>query len=110
MLWNWQLLEWPQFTYDASLLADSEKRFLQGAGGTFAVLRHLDDDKRREFVVDLLCSEGIKSAEIEGELLERESLQFSIRRHFGLSVDKSKRSPKEQGMADLIFMKHMIGL
>jgi len=102
MSWNWQLPKWPQFTYEASSLVALEKTFLQEAGGTFAVLRHLDEEKRREFVVELLCTEGLKSAEIEGEILERESLQFSIRRHFGLLSDGKRKSPKEQGMADLI--------
>jgi len=102
MLWNWQLPEWPNYTYDLKPIAHLEKDFLQGAGGAFAVLRHLDDEKRKEFIVELLCTEGLKSAEIEGEILERESLQFSIQRHFGVITDGGRPSPKEQGMADLM--------
>jgi len=102
MVWNWQLPDWPEFLYDASSIVSLEKLFLQGAGGAFAVLKHMDDEQKRQFIVEILCIEGLKSAEIEGEILERESLQSSIQRHFGLSVDDKSIFPKEQGMADLM--------
>lgn len=103
MVWNWQLPGWPQFIYVASEISSLENRFLQGAGGVFAVLKHLDDEKRRQFIVEILSTEGLKSAEIEGEILERESLQSSIQRHFGISPGIKEPHPKEQGMAELIW-------
>ena len=103
MKWNWQLPNWPQFTFDPSLLVDLEKSFLQGAGGAFAVLKHLGDEKKRQFIVEILCVEGLNSAEIEGEILQRESLQFSIQRHFGFSIKNQKIPSKEQGMGDLMW-------
>jgi len=102
MVWNWQLPDWPQFVYDSSLLASLENRFLQEAGGTFAIFKHLDDNDKKNFIVELLCTEGMESSEIEGELLQRESLQFSIQRHFGLITDKHRILPKEEGMANLM--------
>ena len=103
MLWNWQLSNWPHFTYDSSKISTSEKKFLQGAGGVFAVLRHLRDAEKKQFIVEMLCTEGLKSSEIEGEILERQSLQSSIQCHFGIVV-KDKRSPlKERGMGDLMW-------
>ncbi|NGX36617.1 MAG: Adenosine monophosphate-protein transferase SoFic, partial [Candidatus Anoxychlamydiales bacterium] len=103
MKWNWQLANWPQFIYDPLLLTDLEKKFLQGVGGAFAVLKHLEDVKKRQFIVDILCSEGINSAEIEGEVLLRESLQSSIKRHFGLSIDNKKIPSKEEKVGDLMW-------
>ncbi|NGX41794.1 MAG: Adenosine monophosphate-protein transferase SoFic [Chlamydiae bacterium] len=103
MLWNWQLPNWPHFIYDPSSLVSLEKTFLQGAGGSFAVLKHLDDQQKKKFIVEILCAEGLNSAEIEGEILERESLQSSIQRHFGLSVEKRILPPKEQGMGNLMW-------
>lgn len=104
MLWNWQLPNWPNFIYNASIVNHLEEEFLQGAGGTFAILKHLDEDQKRQFIVQILSTEGLKSAEIEGEILERVSLQSSIQRHFGLKP-KSKKIilPKEQGMGDLMW-------
>lgn len=103
MVWNWQLPNWPQFIYDASEISSLENRFLQGSGGVFAVLKHLDDEKRKQFIVEILSTEGVKSAEIEGEILERESLQSSIQRHFGIFTEAKAPMPKEQGMADLMW-------
>jgi Fic family protein len=102
MKWNWQLTDWPSFTYSPYLLEDLEKKFLQGVGGAFAVLKHIEDSEKRPFIVEILCTEGITSAEIEGEVLQRESLQSSIQRHFGFSEDKRKIPFREQGMGNLI--------
>jgi len=103
MVWNWQLPNWPQFTYDSSSIASLESQFLQGAGGVFAILKHLNDKKKKQFIVEVLSAEGLNSAEIEGEILERESLQSSIQRHFGLVSEKNRILPKEQGMGDLMW-------
>lgn len=103
MAWNWQLPNWPEFIYDSSSLTSLEKTFFQGTGGAFAVLKHLDEEKKKKFIIEILCTEGLKSAEIEGEILERESLQSSIRRHFGLTNGNKTPFPKEQGMGDLMW-------
>ncbi|NGX62371.1 MAG: Adenosine monophosphate-protein transferase SoFic [Chlamydiae bacterium] len=103
MVWNWQLPDWPHFQYDSSSLTPLEKKFYQGAGGVFAILKHLDEEKKRHFIVDILSIEGEKSAEIEGELLQRESLQSSIKRQFGLAHDEKRIPPKEQGMGALMW-------
>lgn len=102
MSWNWQQPQWPHFHYDASSLASLDRKFLQGAGGIVAVLSHFDEEAKKQFIIELLCVEGLKSASIEGEILERESLQSSIRRHFGLQVDQRKSTDREKGMANLM--------
>ncbi|MDP1836216.1 MAG: DUF4172 domain-containing protein [Chlamydiales bacterium] len=101
MVWNWQLASWPNFHYDVSLVAQ-DRAFLQGAGGIIAVLNHFDEQERKQFIVELLCVEGQKSALIEGELLQRDSLQSSIRRHFGLNIEYKTLSFRERGMAELM--------
>lgn len=103
MSWNWQLDDWPSWTYDSTALIPLEQAFLKGAGGGIALLRHLDQDDRVQFIAEILSLEGEKSSEIEGEVLDRESLQSSIKRHFGLSVDSKRSGPKEQGMAQLMW-------
>jgi Fic family protein len=103
MQWNWQLPTWPQFVYDASSIAELEKRFLQGTGGLFAVLKHIDEGQQSRLIIDLLATEGVKSAEIEGEKLRRASLQSSIQQHFGLYTTNSDVAPKEAGMSELLW-------
>ena len=102
MAWNWQQDLWPHFRYEAPSLTLRDREFLQGAGGIVAVLNHFKEEEKKQFVVELLCIEGLESARIEGEVLERESLQSSIQRHFGLQVDRKKPTILEKGMAELM--------
>lgn len=103
MKWNWQLAHWPSFTYDPSAITPLEEQFLQATGSACAILRHLGSEESKQFLVDILSQEGLKSAQIEGEFLERVSLQSSIRKNFGFDGTKKKLPFKEQGMADLLF-------
>lgn len=103
MAWNWQLPDWPNFKYNVKVLDVLEKQFFKSEGGEIAILKHLDDEKKRDFVVEMLCAEGLNSAEVEGEILQRESLQSSIQRHFGLNTGIKKIPPEEQSMGDLMW-------
>lgn len=103
MAWNWQLPNWPHFSYDSSEVAFLEKNFLKGAGGSFAILKHLGEKAKKEFIVEVLCNEGLSSSEIEGEILNRVSLQSSIQRHFGLLDNVQKLPLKELGVGDLMW-------
>ena len=49
-----------------------------------------------------MSDEAHQTSEIEGEILDRDSLQSSIRRHFGLATDERKIAPAEAGIADLM--------
>jgi len=101
MVWNWQLPRWPRFSYDPKEIEELEKKFLVECGNSFGLINYLDEEEKKDFIVEILSIEGQKSAEIEGEILERESLQSSIRKHLGLKVQK-KGKLKEAGMADLL--------
>lgn len=83
MPWNWELPKWPAFHYTPKKTTPLEKSFLMGAGSAFAYLRGLEKKDLHGFIVEILSSEGVESAKIEGEILDRESLQSSIRRAFG---------------------------
>lgn len=102
MLWNWQLLDWPKFQYDPIRISPLEKQFLLGAGSTFAYLKTITEQEFKRFIVDILSMEGEKSARIEGEILDRESLQSSIQQHFGLPTTIKKKNDKESRMAALL--------
>lgn len=103
MKWNWQLPDWPKFSYDPLPIVSLENEFLKGGGGGFAILKHLEEDQKKQFIVELLSIEGQKSAEIEGEILKHESLQASIQRHFGIDCNQKNIPAKEQGMGQLMW-------
>jgi Fic family protein len=102
MTWNWQQPDWPNFSYDKSLLDDFEKQLLLGAGFAFGAFKHLNEEDKQQLTVELISNEALKTSEIEGEYLDRDSLQSSIRRQFGLIDDNRKISPAEQGIAEMM--------
>ena len=100
--WNWQQLGWPDFAWDASALKDAEARFLHRAGLFQGTLRHMGEDDKDALRIEIISAEAYKTSEIEGEFLDRESLQSSLRRNFGLSGDTRRAPPAEQGIADMM--------
>ncbi len=101
MPWNWQLSDWPHFTYDADRIVSQERQFLLKVGTACAFLKNINNEELNFFVVEMLSSEGLESSKIEGEILDRESLQASIKKHFGLSSTKKESEP-EARMAKLL--------
>lgn len=102
MHWNWQREDWPEFTYQADALETYEAAFLKESGIIIGAFRHLGEDEKDRLRVDLISTEALKTSEIEGELLDRDSLQSSIRRQFGLQTDKRRIPPGEAGIAEMM--------
>ena len=102
MLWNWQLSDWTQFTFDEARLRDAETRFLRGAGVVVGSMHHLDGEARHGIVVELISQEMVDSSAIEGEILDRISVQSSIARQLGFAADKRRSNPAEAGAAELM--------
>lgn len=102
MQWNWQHEEWPNFSYDSSKLSELEASFLRQSGVVIGALKHVSIDQYDELVVDLISTEAMKTSEIEGEYLNRDSVQSSIRRNFGLETKLGRVTPAEQGIAEMM--------
>lgn len=102
MVWNWQEQDWPDFIYDARAFETCEASFLHKAGVMHGSLKHISDDDKQSLKVNLISDEALKTSEIEGEFLNRESLQSSIRRQFGLKTDDRRVSPAEQGISEMM--------
>ncbi len=52
--------------------------------------------------IEVISAEAYKTSEIEGEFLDRESLQSSLRRNFGLGGEDRRIPPAEKGIADMM--------
>jgi Fic family protein len=102
MAWNWQKNDWPRFTFKKPAIADLEARFSHQSGIFLGALKHVSTDDKNTLVVDLMSTEALKTSEIEGEILSRDSLQSSIRRNFGLDANNQKIPPAEQGIAEMM--------
>ena len=98
--WNWQQKDWPHFRYDKALLEPLEGAFLRAAGMFAGTIKHVGDEDKELLKVDIIRDEALKTSEIEGETLNRDSLQSSIRRNFGLTSDGRRIPPAERGIGD----------
>ena len=94
--WNWQQKDWPHFRYDKARLEPLEADFLRAAGMFAGAIKHVGEEDKDLLKVDIIREEALKTSEIEGEMLNRDSLQSSIRRNFGLTTDRRK-SPGRTG-------------
>ncbi|APX17989.1 cell filamentation protein Fic (plasmid) [Phaeobacter inhibens] len=102
MVWNWQISGWPDFRYEAAMIAPFEERFLLSSGEVLGAVRHVRASERDQLRVDLLSDEAMKTSAIEGEILDRLSVQSSLRRQFGLTPDSYPSKPREQGVAEMM--------
>jgi Fic family protein len=103
MTWNWQKPDWPDFKWAHSRIAASEEKFLLGAGVAIGTIKHLGNDERNQLMVELMSGEAVTTSAIEGEVLNRASVQSSILRQLGLaSPDKRRVLPGEQGIAEMM--------
>ena len=102
MSWNWEQDDWPNFSYDSTELVELENQFLRDSGTLLGAYKHLNRDVQQSITVQLMSEEALKTSEIEGVYLNRESLQSSIRQQFGLQADGQKFSLAEQGVAEMM--------
>lgn len=102
MTWNWPQPDWPHFTWNRDRLATAEKEFLLGSGVFLGAIKHLADDDRNQLTVEAMSTEALTTSEIEGEILDRASVQSSIQRQLGLAADKRKVGAAEQGISEMM--------
>lgn len=102
MFWNWQRKTWPRFHYEENSLEGLEREFLQNSGVFSGSLKHIQETEKAELSAQLISDEAVKTSEIEGEYLNRDSVQSSIRREFGLVADKRRAPPAELGIAEMM--------
>lgn len=107
MTWNWEYEDWPDFTYDIEVMADIEQMFLLKSGEMQGSLNHISEGDKDLLKVDIISNEALKTSEIEGEFLNRDSLQSSIRRNFGLKTDQRKSTAAEQGVSEMMVDLYM---
>lgn len=102
MKWNWQRKEWPNFVWEKEALEEFEQAFLKKAGILLGASKHLNTNNKKLFMSQMITDEAIKTSEIEGEYLNRESVQSSVRKHFGLASLNQKILPAEAGISEMM--------
>jgi Fic family protein len=106
MEWNWQRADWPNFAWQGSRLRKAEEQFLIGGGVFAGMVVHVGATDKEQLTVEALSVEAITTSAIEGEILDRASVQSSIRRQLGFGHDHRRVKAAEQGIAEVMVDLH----
>lgn len=103
MKWSWERPDWPEFTFDARAMTAMESAFLVKSGHAAGAFTHLGDADRDALRIELLSDEAMETSRIEGEILDRESVESSLRKSFGIPAGRERSAgPKESGIAEML--------
>ncbi len=102
MPWNWQLPDWPRFRWNPGPLLPLELAFAEGTGVLVGTTAHLEPVWQAQLTVELMSAAALDTSAIEGEILDRESVQSSVRRHLGLQTEHAPERAAEAGIAQLM--------
>lgn len=100
--WNWQHPGWPHFTWGTGILDSAARQFAEGFKGQSAVLRRAGEEDLHGLRIEWLTTEAIKTSAIEGEILDRDSIQASLLRRFGLRPSARRHGAAEEGIAEMM--------
>lgn len=102
MAWNWQQASFPNFSYNSKALEPLEQQFLHQSGEFLGAFRHVGTSDQESLRIELISEEAVKTSQIEGEILNRDSVQSSLRHQFGLGPEQPNIPPAERGIAKMM--------
>ena len=102
MTWNWQQPDWPNFIYDSKALEPLEQQFLRQSGEFVGACKHVGPGDQETLKIELISDEAVKTSEIEGEILDRASVQSSVRQQLGLGQEQPGVKPAERGISQMM--------
>ena len=73
-----------------------------GTGVFTGTLKHLPAVDQEQLTIEAISTEAVTTSEIEGEILDRSSVQSSIRRQFGLATDNRRVPAAEQAISEMM--------
>jgi Fic family protein len=79
-----------------------EQQFLRQVGEFVGAYKHIGVDDQETLKIELISEEAVKTSEIEGEILNRDSVQSSLRAQLGLGVEVPNVTPAERGISKMM--------
>jgi Fic family protein len=79
-----------------------EKQFLLQSGEFVGAYKHVGANDQETLKIELISDEAIKTSEIEGEILNRDSVQSSLRHQLGLGDERPGVKPAERGISKMM--------
>ena len=102
--WIWQDDRYPHFNYDKSKLSKSLLSVSQNSGRLDGILTMLGVQKSNALKVESSINEIVTSSQIEGEVLDRQSVRSSILKKMAGSVTQKDTSTKHTDGLVAMFM------
>jgi len=65
-------------------------------------IKHLEKLDQEQLTIGAISIEALTTSKIKGEILDRASVQSSIRKQLGLGTDHRRVKPAEQGIAEIM--------
>ncbi|MCY3817710.1 MAG: Fic family protein [Gammaproteobacteria bacterium] len=100
--WNWQHPDWPRFTWTTRAIDSAARQFVEGFEDLNVVLRRAGEEDLHGLRIAWLTNEAIETSAIEGEILDRDSIQASLLRRFGLRPSARRHGAAEEGIAEMM--------
>ncbi|MFN9710472.1 MAG: Fic family protein [Bacteroidota bacterium] len=103
MYYNWQLPDWPHFSYDLTDIEDDLFSFAEETGHISGLLKAMPSNMQLDAIIQIMVAEAMKTSEIEGEYFSRKDVTSSIRNHLGLNQKKEIiKNKKAAGIGQLM--------
>lgn len=101
--WIWEYEEYPNFKYDKDKLAPLLRDIAYEQGKLKAFMLLMDTDSTKYSLATTLENEIISSCQIEGEILNRQSVRSSIKQKLGLESQQHYNAiRKEDNYVDIL--------
>ena len=91
-LYIWQSADWPNFKWNEHILNTPLKLAQEQQARLVGMLSALGFDIQNQTTLESITEDIVRSSEIEGELLNRDSVRSSIARHLGISLPSAVNS------------------
>jgi len=85
--WLWQHDEYPKFNYIQPILNELILKVSRNTGKLEGAICGLNDKSINSIIIDTSMNEILKSSEIEGEILSRDSVRSSVRKRLDVTFD-----------------------
>ena len=91
-IYIWQHAGWPHFKWNNQLVAEALNSVQERQAKLIGMLSALGFDIQNHTALESMTEDVLRSSEIEGELLNRDSVRSSIARHLGVNIPSAGRS------------------
>jgi Fic family protein len=84
--WIWHKANWPRFTWDSDKILTLLGSARLHQGKLLATVMNVGFELSQEACANIMTEEAVKTAEIEGEQLNRDAVRSSVAKHLGLKT------------------------